>query len=268
VTPYGFGGLAGVGSAEMLRGTWERFVRERGYVCAYVALHPIYDGSHCFQTRDIFAMNCVYVLDLTLDWQDLNARLDRNRKRQLREWDTLAPQIITDKDLTAPFVLNTYQEFFARRAAGLACQLSRETVERLLALDNVLVCGAGSTTKLEAAAVIAWTPHIADAVFNVSIPGGEKHSAPLLWFGVHHLKALGVPTLNLGGGIRRGDGVAQFKARFGAQPVPLSCVKQVLRPNLYEALCRDSNVDHEDLDGYFPAYYRATAAAALPHARH
>jgi hypothetical protein len=95
-----------------------------------------------------------------------------------------------------------------------------------------------------------------DFMFNVPLPEGRRHAAALLWCGVNRLKSVGVPALNLGGGIREGDSLAGFKQRFGARKLPFRCLKQVYEPAAYEALCRRKNVDPDDLSGYFPPYRR------------
>jgi hypothetical protein len=59
--------------------------------------------------------------------------------------------------------------------------------------------------------------------------------------------------LNLGGGVKENDGVAEFKRRFGADEVPLRNVKQVYRRDIYEELCAEAGVDPH-ASAYFPAY--------------
>jgi hypothetical protein len=77
----------------------------------------------------------------------------------------------------------------------------------------------------------------------------------LIWAAVRELKRLGVPTLNLGGGVSEGDSLAEFKRRFGAKQVPLRHVKQVYRPGRYRQLSQRVGADPA-AQGYFPAYRR------------
>jgi hypothetical protein len=63
-----------------------------------------------------------------------------------------------------------------------------------------------------------------------------------------------VPWFNLGGGMTPGDSLADFKARFGATPLPMRAVKAVYDPPAYEDLCRRHGADPGDRDGFFPAY--------------
>jgi hypothetical protein len=68
-----------------------------------------------------------------------------------------------------------------------------------------------------------------------------------------------VEWLNLGGGIRPGDDLAEFKRRFGAVELPLASLRQVYRADAYEELCRAAGVTSERA-GWFPPY-RASGAA-------
>jgi hypothetical protein len=129
----------------------------------------------------------------------------------------------------------------------------------IAALDDVIMVGAGNGGTLESVAVFGHTPHAGDYLFNVSVPGGERHAVYLIWFAVERLRELGVPKLNLGGGVREGDDLAEFKRRFGAAELPLASLRQVYLPDVYERLCRDAGVS-ADRGGWFPPYRAAGRA--------
>jgi hypothetical protein len=65
-------------------------------------------------------------------------------------------------------------------------------------------------------------------------------------------------VLNLGGGIRPGDGVAQFKQRFGPKTLPLRSIKQVYQPETFSRLCGEVKADPNGRHDYFPPYRRAS----------
>jgi len=94
-----------------------------------------------------------------------------------------------------------------------------------------------------------------DYLFGISLPDGRNQSTALLWYGVNYLKSLAIPAINLGGSGSSG-GPGEFKRRFGSKVLPLRCLKQVYRPEIYEMLCRQVNADPNDMTGYFPAYRR------------
>lgn len=257
VTPYGFSGFIGNADCGEFARYWTDFIEQRGYVCSYIGLNPIFENITYFSPTEIDRYNEIYILDLTLSRDELFANLSSGRKRQLRHWDKLLADIVLEKSALIDFFLTNYATFVGRKKAARVYSFSMDTLSYLMNLDNVLLVGAQNAAgDVEAATLFAYTPYVGEGVFNVSLPGGQRHSAALLWYGVNYLKSLRIPLLNLGGGVRRNDGVAEFKQRFGGKKLALGCLKQVHKPNVYEELCRRANVDHTDITGYFPAYYR------------
>jgi hypothetical protein len=259
VTPYGFGGLATSGDCSAFAGDWSEFARSRGWVCGYLALDPQFGDAAGFPAEEVHAHTSLYLMDLRGSDDEVRARLSQNRRRQLRDWP--GPGLVEDRAELTEFLLDTYADFFARRGAGAATDLSRDTMAAIAALDDVLIVGARGDA-LESVALFGHTPHGGDYLFNVSVPGGERHAVDLIWWGVERLRALGVESLNLGGGVRPGDDLAEFKRRFGAAELPLVSLRQVYRPDVYEELCRAAGVTSAR-DGWFPPY-RASAAAPRP----
>jgi hypothetical protein len=256
VTPYGFGGLATSGDLGGLPDDWAGFARSRGWICGYLAVHPQLGDALGFADEEVHAHTSVYVMDLRGSEADVRARLSENRRRQLRE----RPALVDDRERLTEFLLAEYAGFFERRGAGAATDLARATMAAIAALDDVLIVGAGE--PLQAVALFGHTPHGADYLFNVSVPGGERHAVHLIWWAVERLRELGVESLNLGGGVRPGDDLAEFKRRFGGVERPLVSLRQVYRPDAYERLCRAAGVSPER-SGWFPPY-RAPGAPAAP----
>jgi hypothetical protein len=255
-TPYGFGGFATTGDLGGFPGDWAGFARSRGWVCGYVALNPLFHDPDGFAAEDVHVLNRLYVMDLRGTDDELRARLSENRRRQLRNWGSVAGTLEHDRGRLTDFLLGAYSEFFARKGAGSATDFAEETMSAIAALDDVIMVGAGTGGLLESVAVFGYTPHGGDYLFNVSLPGGERHAVHLIWAGVERLRALGVANLNLGGGIREGDDLAEFKRRFGAAELPLVSLRQVYRPDDYERLCRQAGVT-SDRSGWFPPYRAA-----------
>jgi hypothetical protein len=252
-TPYGFGGFTGTGHGERFAGAWAEFARSQGWVCGYIALNPLFCGGNGFAPEEVHVHNQLYVMDLRGSDEEVRARLSQNRRRQLRDWAAAAPALEHDRERLTGFLLSTYSEFFARKGAGAATDLSEQTMAAIAALDDVVMVGAGRGGTLESVAVFGHTAHAGDYLFNVSVPGGERHAVHLIWSGVERLRELGVPRLNLGGGIRERDDLAEFKRRFGAAELPLTSLRQVYRPSAFEELCRAAGVSG-DRSGWFPPY--------------
>jgi hypothetical protein len=261
-TPYGFGGFAMSGDCAGFPAAWREFARERGWVCGYIALNPVFADAAAFAAEEVRVHNRLYVLDLRQTPEQLWAGLSRNRRRQLRDWEAIGARLELDRSRLARFLVENFAAFFARRGAGPATDFRRETVAAIAELDDVLLVGAGDG-ELESVAAFGYTPYAGDGLLAVSRPGGERHSARLVWWGVERLRELGVARLNLGGGVREGDDVAEFKRRFGAAEEPLASLRQVYRPDVYERLCVEAGVSPER-SGWFPPYRARSARAGHP----
>ncbi len=262
VTPYGFGGFAGRAASTAFLDGWRALARRRGWVCAYVGLNPLFAPPALLDAPRYVEHNNLYVLELDRGVETLRAALSENRRRQLRAAGPPEGWLVEDRGRLAAFFLEHVGPFLAGRGAGAAYAFSRPTLDALLGLDEVILLGAGAGGRVEAVCVLAHTPHCAEYLFGVSLPEGRGWSAALLWEGAMRLRALGIPRLNLGGGVRRGDGVAEFKVRFGAARLPLGSLREVYRPEVYAALCREAGADPDERGGYFPAFRAAWPAAA------
>ena len=254
VTPYGFSGFVGTGDCADFPRHWREFAKERGYVCGYIGLNPIFENKTYLDVHELYSYNSIYVLDLMLSDDELFSNLSRNRKRQLKKWERNSGTLVTDKTAIADFFLANYSEFFRRKAATSAYGFQRATLEFLFELENVFLLGAGRSNRLEVAGLFTCTSGVADALLQVGIADEREHSAALFWHGARYFKALGIPLLNLGGGVRADDSLGWFKERFGGRKMALSCLKQIYDPAIYADLCAQVGGDPEDRTGYFPAY--------------
>lgn len=250
-TPYGFSGFAGNSPAPRTASHWKAFAADRGFVCGYFGLHPLFFDRSYADAEDYTKVNSLFVLDLTLPTETLFQRLSDNRKRAVRPrgWT-----LLDDQTQLAVFFRETYPVFMRSRNAGAVYDLSLDTIDALSAAGNVFFLGAGTAEQVQAACMFAHTPSAGEYLFGVSRPGSERFTAALLWHGALRLKAMAVPEFNLGGGVRPGDGVAQFKSRFGARELEFGVLKQVYRPGPFVELCRAGGHDPQDRTGYFPPY--------------
>ena len=253
VTPYGFSGFVGVGECAEFPARWASYAREQEFVCGYVQLNPLLH-HRLYPPAETHTVSSAFLLDLSDSEADLYGRLGANRQRQVRDSEREPISIITQRDILAQFFSDTLPSFLDERRAAPIYYLSKDTIDALFALDHVIPLGVAVNGRLEAVSVFAYTPHIADWLYHVCVPGARHHTAPLIWQGALRLRSLGIPVLNLGGGVRADDGVAAFKRRFGGAEKPLRALRQVYRAELYGTLCRQAGMD-PDSTGYFPPYH-------------
>jgi len=254
VTPYGFSGFTGRGDRAQLSELWRRFARERGYVSGFITQNPVLGRSPYCAPDEGYQHKSVYVLDLVSSTEQLFARLHTNRKRELRRWDEITGHLVLDQEELTAFLLARYQEFLRSRCATSVFDLAPESLTFLASLDNVLLVGMNDGDGVQAVSMFGYTPDGADYLYNVSRPEGRRFSSALIWYAVQMLKSLGVPSLNLGGGVSEGDGVARFKRRFGGDCLPLTYLKQVYDRTAFVEACLRADADPDDLTGYFPPY--------------
>jgi len=254
VTPYGFGGFVGSGDGADFPARWAEFTGREKYVCGYIGLNPLLQDGRHFGPDMASAHNSVFVLDLRLPPERLYAALDANRRRQVRA--PLAPgqRIVWDRQRLVTFFLENYPDFLRRVGAAPVYHFSPDTLAFLCSLDTVFLIGAEVDGRLEAVVVFGHTPAVGDYLFGVALPEGRRHAARLLWCGIERLHALGIPALNLGGGARPGDGIAEFKRRFGARELPLIALREIYRPDAFQTLCLTAGAPAGS-GGYFPPYH-------------
>ena len=256
-TPSGFSGFAAVGDTATFAEHWQAFTESRGYVCGYLGLNPILPNAVRF--ADAVSYNSVYALDLTRDINDIVAGFDRNRRREVRSADHLTDNLIEDRSKLTDFLIAGYGPFMESLGAAPSYKRSSETLRRWCELDNVILVGAGTGSRVDAVYGFGFTPFVATCLLYVHSPGAGQHATQLLWYGMRALKQRGVPVLNLGGGVREDDAIARAKQRLGGVRRPLEAVRQVYRGTVYADLCRTAGVDGSEW--FFPAYRERQAPA-------
>lgn len=251
-TPYGFSGFVSNQELAEFSTIWKKFAEEKSYVCGYIGMNPFLEGIFRGFKAETTSVNDLYALDLKLSMDQLFSNLSTNRKRQVKKHYDILSTFTQDKSILKPFFLLNFHNFFKDRNANLFSSFTEDTLKALLDLECVILIGKIIDGKVEAVSVFAYTSYVAEYLFNISIPVGKVHTASLLWEGIRVLKELGVPMLNLGGGLKRGDSLSEFKERFGSQKFPHTVLKQVYNKRIYKELCESAGVSDEEQ--YFPPY--------------
>lgn len=244
-TPYGFSGFTGVGELDGLYEAWLASGRTEGWVAGYAMLHPVL-GVDLPSTP----LTESYVLSLE---GDLLARMSSRRRAKLRKDQT---PIVDDRDENTSRFLDLYPAHAERVGAAAVYHFSRERLLAWCHHPEVLLVGArGASGEVDAVAMFG-AGTCAEYMLLARTADAVALAEPLLYAGFLRLRERGHTVVNLGGGIRPHDGVAEFKRRFGATPTPVRAVRTVFDAAAYADLCAAANVD-PGAPGYFPAYRRA-----------
>ena len=254
-TPYGFGGFAANGPVPTFADEWRSFAESEDWVASYIFQNPLLDGALGFEEGSFARVGTTYVLDLSQSPDDLLARMSSRRRAELRRWSPTAADLTSDPDEVDSFLAATADAFFDARAAAPVYRLTNDTWSRLLRAPSVWCTAVREHGTVVAASIFGESCGLVDYLFGISAPGASKYSAPLIWEAVNHFGAAQATTLNLGGGITAGDGVAEFKRRFGPDELPLTSGRFIHRVDTFRDLCRRAGAD-EDSSGFFPPYRR------------
>lgn len=255
-TPPGVAGFAGRGAGGPLRAAWERFVHRERFVAGYLGLHPLFAAEPWRSAAQ--AYNSLYILDLRQPAEKLLQRMDRNRRRELRSYQELLPRISTDRPALTRYLCEQYPAFADRVALPTSERWSLATLQAYCQAPATLLVGVSGPAGIVVAHLYAYTAHAAEFVLQIAAPNAREHTTGLLWHAVLLLQSQGVPLLNLGGGVKDDDAIAEAKQRLGADRHALRALREVYDPAAYAALCQRAGRDPE-APGYFPAY-RAGAA--------
>lgn len=256
-SPYGFAGFAGIGELALLKAAWRQFAQSNAYVTAFITQNPLVmpEGiDHTWPGIDL-AARTLYRIDLSKSEEERLSRVSARTRSGLRQW-LARTRIEFDQTELAEAFVRLYPAFAERRAMSGLYHFSEEVLHDLVTLPGTHLAGARDADgDVSCVVLMAATPACGDYLFMASSPTGHVDGAGVLWCGLEALAEQKIPVCNLGGGIREGDGVAEFKRRLGGQPFGLCVIRQIFDAPRYKALCQSAGCDPDKTD-YFPAYYR------------
>lgn len=253
-TPYGIGGFASRRSLPWFSAEWGKFAESRGWTTSYIARNPLLATDLGFLATVTRRAQDLFILDLRPGLEAILGSMSRSRRAALVRWDRAPGTTTWERSRILDFVRQEAAAHFARRSARAMYSFTDETWELLLASPTVVAVAAAEESGLSACCIVGTAGRSADFLFGISRPGGESRSAPLMWEAIKALRAAGVETLNLGGGIRDGDDVAEFKRRFGATGTPMTTLQLVHDSARYARLCSEKGTGAGDMRTFFPPY--------------
>lgn len=256
-TPWGFSGFATARRLPEFAGEWQEFAAAQGWVASYIFQNPLLPVDLGFRSSAFGSSTACSVLDLSLSSDELLARMSTRRRSELRRWMREPAEVTSDAHEVLGFVLSTVDEFFTARNAPEVYYFAERTWSLLLGVPSVWSIAVRENGRVVSTCIFGESSGLVEYLFGFSLPGAA-HTAPLIWEAIAHYGRQGASSLNLGGSVRPGDGVGEFKRRFGPREMPARRVRLVHRPDAYSALCDRAGTD-PDPTGYFPPYRRRPA---------
>jgi hypothetical protein len=192
--------------------------------------------------------NEVFVLDIGA--RPPREGFSRTVERRIRAAEALGVRLVEERDRLAEAFVRLYPD--AMRHSGAAYSLPPAALDALARAPDVVALGAELNGSIELVLLYPTTAMRAESFLQAGSTEGRNLAAWLYWQMMERLRAQGVRWLNLGGGVRPGDGIAQLKAWLGGVPRPLHALRLVHDEAAYAALCTAAGADPGGR--WFPAY--------------
>jgi hypothetical protein len=230
-----------------LLAAWNVQAQREGWVASYIQVEPGSDVAGLPEARE---GNEVFLLDLAA--RPPREGFAHRVERHVRRAEKTALRLVEDREVLAEALVRLFPAAMARAGASAAYDLAPATLRALALSPDCLVLGAAPAAEVEIAWVFPAAGAQAENFLQAASPDGRGLAAWLYWQVMERLRARGVRWLNLGGGVRRGDGIAQFKGWLGGVPRPLHALRLVHDEAAYAALCAAAGAD--PAGRWFPAY--------------
>lgn len=247
---------------------WREYAAYAGWVAGYLQMStsassddPLF-WQQVSETGSLFTGNHVYLLPIGRN--DVLQSCSEMIRRKVHRAEQDGACLVDDKLMLADSLKHLYPQAMWRVGARACYEYSEATLDRWVQDPGVIALGASINGSVEAVSLFCFAGEQAEYYLNACSERGRSFAAWLILHAVRRLQALGVVTLNLGGGIRIGDSLAFFKERFNGTCRKLTAVCQIYDPEKYDMLCLQAGTDREAC--YFPAYRapRERMAAAGP----
>jgi len=236
---------------------WQEYATAQGWVAGYLQLSTSVDVRGQTIAGELIDLNEWFVLDLSRE--GLFEGFADSVRQKLKRCSADGTMLVEDRSALSESLRRLFPLAMKRVGARPHYGFSPESLDRWAMEPSSVVLGARRNEAIEAVSVFVVAGHEAEYHINGSTERGRDLAAWLIWQAILRLQAEGVRSLHLGGGVTLGDGLYQFKRRFGGAPRTLRAVRQIYDRPRYLELCRLANVSPSY--HWFPAY-RASAPAA------
>jgi len=213
------------------------------------ALDP-FDFLPCDLLSCYVKRNDSFSLDLTLSEHSLLKNIsNRNRSAIKKSSDSVS--FFSSDASEIDIFITLYLHFVSRLQTSPQAIYSREELRTLAKTCPVTITGLKVGGHIEIMHLIGLNHHnSAEFFLAAATTKGRSLGTQLIWLDALHLKSLSYSKFHLGGGIRPGDGVEQFKSRMGGSRIYNGGLKLILDPKSYSL-----NLDTcSAASSFFPPY--------------
>ncbi len=249
-TPYGLSGFTSTKTYPHFNQLWQEFCQRQSWICGYILQHPFFSAPGVFPYQE---ERSFLFLNLEDSLESIFQNFSPTHRYEIRKFESHISLITNEKsdhhqELTEA-LFDLYKQTLQRTQANPLYHYTQATLLCLLNNPIHLVVGARHKGKIVALSVFLRHGKVADYFLNASTQEGRIFSKNLIWWGCQILKERGVNHLNLGGGIREGDALENFKRRFGARPLYPPILKLIFNQDVYVRLSPPSVAS-----SFFPPY--------------
>lgn len=228
---------------------WREFATARGWVAGYIQLAIGQTQTNLFPTNELTPPYTVYNLDLARD--DLSRSGSGDIRRKIRDARAAGTTLVEDRPILAASLKKLYPLTAERVRAARHHHFPDEVLERWALEPSSVVLGAQLGDAIQAACIFLVAGDQAEYHVVATSDRGRTLTSWLISNATERLREIGVKSINLGGGVREGDGICAFKQRLGAEPRARYALRQIYDHSRYGELCSAAQVG---TTYWFPAY--------------
>ena len=250
--PYGFNGLIITGQNTSFQKDMEDFLSSLGFVCGYITYNPFFHESESLFKKICIPSVNVYSLNLTKSREQLLLEMSKKTRYTLKQWCKRSYQIIDKKHLPINYAYQLYLETLRRVQATSIYYFSEECFTQLVTSNYSYVIAIGHERKISAFSMFIYNKFCAEYFINASDQNGRIHARGFIWHAIDYFKKKQIPVLNLGGGTKNDDSLADFKRRLGGQMIQTWKQHHIYNHHKFSKLCGSI---HPKTSEYFPPYH-------------
>lgn len=263
--PYGYGGVYLSPEAKNdpsfiaeYQKNFKDYCLRNNIISEFIRFHPL-DANHSFfaDYYDLSQISDNIYIDLAQSEEDLWKNIDKRQRYSIRQAEKSGVIIETDKDFKyLDDFKKLYRQTILRNNAAKFLLFSDDFFDSLLKSfkERIILLIAKLQDKVISAALFIVNDDNAYYFLSGADKDFFRHSPNhlLLHKAIGLIKGKNKRYFNLGGGMKKGDGVFLFKSGFSKSLAPYFVGKKIHNQELYEKLNKLANVEN-DVD-FFPKY--------------